>query len=194
MPPFGPGATASTKTISGECAGARPGNWRERHLPGNPRIAGRRHSPDWCLGTLAPIAGRPPTCARSRLRTVHRSEAEITGSGRGKVFSPCDLPDFGRGGLPNRCWRHLPGKSGVGPPAPIPGLMSTRVDEQWARPAGRGRRNRSELERRQTLTGATPFSGSTRQFAGLWPRRHEESRVLFVSSYFHGQTRLYPSR
>ena len=46
VPPFGPGATASTRTICLNSTPQEPRNWRKRHLPGNPEIGRKRHSQD----------------------------------------------------------------------------------------------------------------------------------------------------
>src|ERR1700720_4379025 len=43
LPSFGPDATASTQVICMDSVAPGPGDWRQRQLPGNPGLGGRRH-------------------------------------------------------------------------------------------------------------------------------------------------------
>ena len=88
-----------------EFSGIRPGNWRQRHWSGHPSIAGRRHSPDRRLGSLAPIAGRPPDDAPDHVRNLLTVAGVIAADGPGTspparaicLNSTCHDPGIGAG-------------------------------------------------------------------------------------------------
>ena len=67
---------------------AGPGNWRERHLPGNPGMGGRCHSQDWRQRWMAPIAGARPIALGHLPPVVGLMPAISSGH---KAFCPYDF-------------------------------------------------------------------------------------------------------
>ena len=88
---FGSGATASIRTISQTSTTSGSRNWRWCHLPGNPRMGGRRHSPDWRDRWKAPIAAARPV-ASVRAAVFSRGHRRVIDSP--EVLLPADLRQF----------------------------------------------------------------------------------------------------